>query len=295
MQTEVLTDTEFSQVPMVREPPPAETMNPLTLIARAVERGMDPMQLKALIDLQHQWEAGLARKAYAQAMVECQSEMPCIVRDGWNDHTKSRFARLETISQQAKPIYQQHGFALEFSEGEASKAGYKRIVCKVIHRDGHSEQKWIEFPIDGTGAKGGKSSMNEVQGCVSTDTYGKRVLTCNVFNITIADTDLDGQPPAYDNPEADPNATKAQPRGKRPNAPQPLATEVSEQQLAHLVAHWKAKNPDPDGNLVRQGAAFKEWAMGICDHIFNPRKVSEWSLADYTTCCNAVGCEVLNG
>lgn len=257
------------------------SLNPLMLIERAIERGIAPDQLKSLVDLQEQWAAAQAKSAYARAMTDAQSEMPVVVRDAENEHTRSRYARLETVTRLAKPVYTKHGFALSFSESESPKPTMKRIVCKVSHREGHAELHWIELPIDGTGAKGGKSSMNEVQGCISTNSYGHRVLTCNVFNITIADTDLDGEAP---NPNVDSNAPKARPRNQRP---QPA---VSQQQLDHIKRNWLANNKDPDGNVERMRDAFATWARTTTQRTveFDPTKSAQWTLEDYHACCDAM-------
>lgn len=279
MNAEVLIDETETRTLSV------ETMNPLMLIERAIDKGMDPAQLKALVDLQEQWTAYQAKAAYARAMTDAQEEMPLIVRDAQNTHTQSRYARLETITHWAKPVYTKHGFALSFSEAESPKPNMKRVVCKVSHRDGHSESHWVELPIDGTGAKGGKSSMNEVQGCISTNSYGHRVLTCNVFNITIADTDLDGQAP---NPTPDETAPRAKPRAQR-QAPPPTA--VSEQQFKHVKDHWVATHPEPTGDVNTQREKFKGWVRYTAKREFNPGVLAEWSIDDYTACCRALNIE----
>lgn len=102
--------------------------------------------------------------------------------------------------------------------------------------------------------------------------------------------DPNDRPPPNDNPPENPEAPKEQPRAKRE---QPPAAAISEQDLAHLIDHWKAANPEPDGNLVRQGAAFKTWAMKIGDRVFNPRKLSEWTVNDYVKCCAALSIPTL--
>ena len=43
------------------------SMNPMALIARAIDRGYDEARLEKLLDLQQRWEANEARKAYHAA------------------------------------------------------------------------------------------------------------------------------------------------------------------------------------------------------------------------------------
>lgn len=261
----------------------AEAMNPLMLLQQAVDRGMSPDQLKALVDLHEQWRAARAKEAFNAAMTAVQIEMPCIVRDAQNTQTKSTYVRLETVTHQAKPVYTRHGFALSFSEDRADRENWKRIVCDITHIQGHSERRWIDLPVDGIGAKGNAiGAMNPVQGAVSTGSYGQRVLTCRIFNITIADSDLDGQSP---NPVADASAPKARPRGKREQSPEPIVTSA---QLGHISSEWKTKNPEPFGDVQKQRASFAEWVKRTCGRDFDPIKPAQWLVSDYHACCAAL-------
>lgn len=168
--------------------------NPLMLIASAIDKGIDPDRLGKLLDLQERYEKSRAVEAFHAAMNACQSEMPLVVRDAENTQTRSRYATLESIQAIAKPVYSRHGFALSFGEADCAKEGWKRIVCDVRHTGGHSATYHIDLPIDGIGAKGNAiGGMNPVQGCVSTLSYGQRTLTCRIFNVTVADEDIDGQ------------------------------------------------------------------------------------------------------
>lgn len=262
-----------------------EPLNPLMLMQQAIDRGVDPAALKQLVDLQEQWRSARAKEAFAVAMNAVQIEMPCIVRDAENKHTQSRYVLLETLIHQVRPVYTKHGFSLSFSEGESKIGGWHRHICLVRHIDGHSESHYIDLPVDGVGAKGGKSSMNEVQGAISAGTYGQRILTCRVFNIVIADSDLDGAAP---NPPANPTAPKAQPRAKR----QEPEYAVTKEQMAHLAAFWKTKNTDPDGNVERQRAKLSEWIVEVSGRgNWTPKNPAEWRIDDYIAGCRALNIE----
>lgn len=254
------------------------TPDPLMLLQQAVERGMSTDQLKALVDLQEQWRAARAREAFNAAMNAVQIEMPCIVRDGHNKQTSSTYVKLETVTHQAKPIYTRNGFALSFSEDKADRENWKRIVCDIRHIQGHTERLWIELPVDGVGAKGNAiGAMNPVQAAISTGSYGQRVLTCRAFNITIADSDLDGQAP---NPAADENAPKAQPRAQR----QPAQQAVTKEQCAGLLAAWKqlpGNQSEPSGDVVKWHARFFDWVRKVTPRDFDPSKAANWTTEDY--------------
>lgn len=92
----------------------------------------------------------------------------------------------------------------------------------------------------------------------------------------------------HDNPTATDTPVE-QPRAKR-EKPQ---TEVSEQQLGHVTAEWKSRNPDPDGNLMRQRSAFTAWVLETCRRDFKPVKLAEWRHGDYLKCCGALGIPTL--
>ena len=166
--------------------------NPLAVIANAVEKGMDADQLGKLVDLHERIEKMNSLRAYQESMCACQADMQSIVKEAENKHTKSKYALLEHIVHAIKPIYTKHGFSLSFHQGELTRDGWMRILADVMHTRGHREVKFLDLPIDGTGAKGGNSAMNAVQGVGSTTTYGKRYLTCEIFNLVVAGMDLDG-------------------------------------------------------------------------------------------------------
>lgn len=174
---------------------------PMSLLAVAVERGHDPQQLKQLMDLQEQWEANQARKAYAEAMHACQQSMPRIVKDRQNTHTRTSYATLEAVQRSAQPVYAQHGFSLSYGEADCPISTMKRTVCDVRHIGGHCERYHIDLPVDGSGANGGRSSMNAVQGAISTTSYAQRRLLCMIFNITLTDEDDDAQTLSVITPE----------------------------------------------------------------------------------------------
>jgi hypothetical protein len=94
----------------------------------------------------------------------------------------------------------------------------------------------------------------------------------------------------HENPVGDETLPQEKPRAKR-QAPPPAATEVSTDQLGHVTAVWKSKHPDPDGNLMRQRAAFSDWVREVAGRKFNPSKMAEWKKDDYVSCCRALNIE----
>jgi hypothetical protein len=174
------------------EAPASVAPHPLALLQLLIERGGNPDQLDKMLTLHERWTKLEAEKAFNSAMRSCQEQMPTVIRQSANQHTKKNYASLDDILPVAKPIYTGNGFALSFAEADSPLEGWKRTVCDVRHEEGHCVRYHLDLPLDGQGSKGGGSAMNAVQGAISTGTYGLRVLLCRIFNITIADTDVDG-------------------------------------------------------------------------------------------------------
>lgn len=173
--------------------PAGESRSPLAMLANQLERGVDPAKLGELIALVNGERARVAEADYAIAMNAAQSLMPCIVRDKVNPFLKTRYACLETVNSQVKPVAAQHGFSLSFGDSESPKGpDWTRVVCDVSHVGGHTRRYHLDCPLDGAGMKGG-ANKSGMQAIGSTLTYARRYLTLLIFNITVADEDLDGQ------------------------------------------------------------------------------------------------------
>ena len=162
------------------------------MLAAAFERGEDPAKLGELIALVNAERARIAESAFTSAMRDAQAAMPCIVRDGVNPFLKTRYAKLETVNSIVKPVAAAHGFSLSFSEADSPRgADWVRVVCSVRHVGGHTERHHHDLPIDGVGMKGGQNKSGP-QALGATLSYARRYLITHIFNLTIADEDLDG-------------------------------------------------------------------------------------------------------
>ncbi len=187
---------------IVTLPPP--TVTPMSLLQTAIGNGIDPDKLGKLIDLAEAWSKARAEESWGAAMNRCQAEMPNVVKDSDNPQTRSRYASLEAVQRVVKPCYTKHGFSLCFAEEDSPKEGWTRIVCDVTHKDGHTRRYRKDMPPNGEGIKGNRM-MTETHAAGSTSSYGRRYLTCEIFNITIANEDDDGNaahPPAKEAPQA---------------------------------------------------------------------------------------------
>lgn len=92
------------------------------------------------------------------------------------------------------------------------------------------------------------------------------------------------------NPDADESVPKERTRAKRQT---PAATEVSQDQLGHVTAHYKSSHPDKDGDSAALRSRFYAWAKHTCRRDFDPSKLTAWKLADYQACCSALNIPTL--
>lgn len=131
------------------------------------------------------------KRLYAVDMSGLQSEIGAIVKGGTNTHTQSKYIRLDDMLVQLQPLLEKYGFAVGFDCAplQGTMLSYS---CTFTHRAGHAETKHLPLPTDGTGSKGGHSSMNDVQKVGSTTTYARRYLLEMHLNISRKGEDDDG-------------------------------------------------------------------------------------------------------
>lgn len=174
----------------------AEPHAPSTLVAflaRAVhDPAVDVSKLEAIYRMQRELVADERRAAFHRAMNAVQSEMQAVVRNAFNDQTRSKFATLEAVDAAIRPVYAKHGFALSFTE-TPSDAVEMKVTC-IVSRDGHAETYFLSALSDTVGPQG-KANKTHVQGVGSSVSYLRRYLVCMIFNIALKGDDNDGNRP----------------------------------------------------------------------------------------------------
>lgn len=183
-----------------------ETTAIISMIERAArDPSVDLDRMERLFEMRERMVAREAETAYQTAMTAAQAEMPRVFRDAENSHTRSNYARLETIAKAVTPIYTRHGFALSFGTDASPIEGHYRLTCEVTHAAGHRRTVHADLPSDTMGAKG-TANKTAVQGFGSTMSYGRRYLTLLIFNIALTNEDNDGndfgEPPCISEQQA---------------------------------------------------------------------------------------------
>lgn len=162
----------------------------LALIHRAArDKRVDVAKMRELMNMKLDYEKMLRQDAFQQAMIACQKELPEVVRDAKNKDNHSRYAKLETIAQSIKPVYQKHGFSLSYTS--RMEDGQKFIGCTIMHVGGHKEYHELPGDIEDAGMHGGKNKT-PLQGLGVMVSYLRRYLAIMIFDVILVDEDLDG-------------------------------------------------------------------------------------------------------
>ena len=168
---------------------------PPSLLTTIADLARDPAcdveKLRVLIAMQRDVMAEEARIAFYQAMAAAQAEMEPIFRAATNEHTRSKWARLEDIDKAIRPIYTKHGFCPTFDCRDQT-ADLVVVTCRLSHVAGHHEIHTLRGPPDVSGAKG-NINKTPIQGVASSVSFIKRQLIGMAFNLVFTDElDNDG-------------------------------------------------------------------------------------------------------
>jgi hypothetical protein len=163
----------------------------LDFIERAArDPEFDVVKLEALLRMRRDMEHDFAKRQFNNAMAEAQAEMMPVIRDATNAHTSSKYAKLETIDREMRPVYTRHGFSVRYGSAPPVREGWIRITCTVAHSGGYFEENYLDAPPDVSGSQG-KTNKTPIQAVGSSVTYLRRYLLAMVFNIVLATDDDD--------------------------------------------------------------------------------------------------------
>jgi len=131
-----------------------------------------------------------AEKAFAQAFVGLQAEMPKVQatkavpnNDG---SVRYRFAPFEDLMAQVGPMLQKHGFTVSFSS--RFQEGRFISICTLQHVGGHKRSN--EFAVR-VGSGPPKATESQADGAAAT--YAKRFALTEALNIVVAHMDNDAR------------------------------------------------------------------------------------------------------
>jgi hypothetical protein len=170
---------------------PMHNPSPMQLLQMAVSQGAQIDTIERLAALQKSMRGEEAEQAFNQALNRVQRKLGRISADMENPQTRSKYASYAQIDRKIRPVYTEEGFSLSFSNGEPLAADSIRVLCYVSHEGGHTRTYQKDMPIVTTGAQG-KAVMTAIHAHGSADSYGKRYLVKDIFNLAIGEDDTDG-------------------------------------------------------------------------------------------------------
>lgn len=165
------------------------------LMRYAVEKGPDGADaLKTIMEMRDSDEDRAAKRDFVRAFNRTQRELPAVLKDHYNEQTRSKYPKLADISRTIRPVYTRHGFSMIHGQEDCPLEGHMRVVVDVMHESGHSVQKHADIPIDAAGIKG---SVNKTptHAAGSTLSYAMRYLDVLVWAPELVERDADGNVP----------------------------------------------------------------------------------------------------
>lgn len=147
-------------------------------------------QLQILQDMHFKQQAREAEIEFNQAMNAIQAEIGRVRPDLLNPQTSSKYASYQALDKEIRPIYTRNGMSLSFSEEDCPKPDHVRIIC-YVSKGLHTRVYRKDMPVDNKGIKG-TVMMTPTHATASADSYGRRYLLKDIFNIAIGEGDNDG-------------------------------------------------------------------------------------------------------
>ena len=164
-------------------------VTPFELMTQAIQQGISAEQLQILQDMHFKQMAWDAEVEFHEALNRVQVKIPRVVPDLTNPQTNSKYASFASLDKIVRPIYAEEGFSLSFNTIDSPRAEHVRILA-YLSRKKHTRTYQMDMPIVTTGIKGG-AMMTLTHAEASANTYGKRYLLCDIFNIPVG-PDVDG-------------------------------------------------------------------------------------------------------
>ena len=172
--------------------PPAMVPGPLSMAMQAIKAGMGIADIRTMMDLQKDWEANEARKAYALAMSAFKAEPVEIFKNkavGYmaNDGSLVTYnhAELSAVTTAISPAMSRHQLSHRWDV--AQENGCITVTCLITHSKGHSESISMTASPDNSGDK------NAIQQVASTVSYLERYTLLAITGMSAKGIDDDAQ------------------------------------------------------------------------------------------------------
>lgn len=176
---------------------PLEGVSVTDLLSLALENKAAIDVIERLVALHEKAMLREAEIAFSDALSRIQAEVKRVAPDLVNPQTNSKYASYAAIDRVIRPIYTREGMSLSFSHHDCPKPEHVRVLC-FASLGACTRTYQIDMPCDGKGARGG-DVMTKTHATAAADSYAKRYLVKDIFNIAIGEYDTDGNSPAQSN------------------------------------------------------------------------------------------------
>jgi hypothetical protein len=166
---------------------------PLDLISIALNNNAGIDVIERLYALQREQRDYQTQVAFDEALNRCQAKLTRISADATNPQTNSKYASYAKLDKIVRPVYTAEGFSLSFGERDCPTAGKTRFVA-FLSRSGVTREYLKDMSPSTKGARGG-DVMTPIHADASADSYAKRYLLKDVFNLAVGEDDSDGNSP----------------------------------------------------------------------------------------------------
>lgn len=187
-----------------------QSVHPGAMIQAMIQqhKDLDVEKLKGLFELQKEYDAELARKAFFDAKAKFAALAPVITTDGHVkfNRTDYRFASLGGTMEQIRGALEFCGLQASWKLTESEDFSRIRVTCHLTHSQGYGESTSLSAPQQ---AGKGDTGMNSLQAMKSTVSYLERITLYALLGLASKEDDDDGKAGGEPIPEARPKVTPA--------------------------------------------------------------------------------------
>lgn len=160
--------------------------SPAAMIRDVLMKNGNISDLKELLQIQKDWEANEARKAFNQAMSDFKENPIEILKDKTVAYEKVRYnhASLYNVVEKITASLSKHGLSVSWRTNQAEKIS---VTTRISHTLGHFEETVLTAEPDKSGSK------NSIQAIGSTITYLQRYGLLAITGLATKDQDDDAK------------------------------------------------------------------------------------------------------
>jgi len=165
-------------------------LTPMDLLSVALSRDAAIDVIERITNLCREEREYQSRVSFDDALSRCQAKLRRISADADNSQSHSRYATYAKLDKVVRPIYTAEGFSVSFGERDCPTPGKTRFVA-YLSRGGVTREYLKDMTPSTKGPKG-NDVMTPLHADAAVDSYAKRYLLKDIFNIAIGEDDTDG-------------------------------------------------------------------------------------------------------